>query len=134
MENNTLEIATKTISITQISFNTHNAIKLKYIRTLPLVQWLRICLPRQGTQVQFLVWEDPPWCRATKPMSHNYWASALEPVCGNYWSHLQQEKPPRREKPVHHNQRAAPTHHNQRKPAHNSEDQHSQKQMNKGMT
>ena len=27
--------------------------------TLPVAQWLRICLPMQGTQVQFLVWEDP---------------------------------------------------------------------------
>ena len=25
--------------------------------TLLVVQWLRICLPMQGTQVQFLVWE-----------------------------------------------------------------------------
>ena len=24
-----------------------------------VVQWLRVCLPMQGTQVQALVWEDP---------------------------------------------------------------------------
>ena len=24
-----------------------------------MAQWLRICLPMQGTQVQSLVWEDP---------------------------------------------------------------------------
>ena len=30
-------------------------------------QWLRICLPLQGTQVRFLVQEDPTSHRATKP-------------------------------------------------------------------
>ena len=38
------------------------------------VQWLRTCLPRQGTWVQSLTQEDPMWCRATKPIRHNYWA------------------------------------------------------------
>ena len=37
-----------------------------------VVQWLRICLPMQGTQVRALVWEDPTCHRATRPMSHNY--------------------------------------------------------------
>ena len=37
-----------------------------------VVQWLRVCLPMQGTQVQALVWEDPTCCRATRPVSHNY--------------------------------------------------------------
>ena len=27
--------------------------------TSPVVQWLRTCLPMQGTQVQPLIWEDP---------------------------------------------------------------------------
>ena len=31
----------------------------------------RICLPRQGTQVRSLIWEDPPCLGATKPMSHS---------------------------------------------------------------
>ena len=35
-------------------------------------QWLRICLPMQGTQVQALVWEDPTCRGATRPVSHNY--------------------------------------------------------------
>ena len=51
-----------------------------------VVQWLRIHLPIQGTRVQALVWEDPTWRGATKPVHHNYWACALEPVCHNYWS------------------------------------------------
>ena len=37
-----------------------------------VVQWLRISLPMQGTQVQALVQEDPTCCRATKPERHNY--------------------------------------------------------------
>ena len=35
-------------------------------------QWLRICLPMQGTRVRALVWEDPTCRGATGPMSHNY--------------------------------------------------------------
>ena len=37
-----------------------------------VAQWLRICLPMQGTRVQALVWEDPTCRGATRPMSHNY--------------------------------------------------------------
>ena len=37
-----------------------------------VVQWLRICLPRQGTRVRALVWEDPTCCGATRPVSYNY--------------------------------------------------------------
>ena len=39
-----------------------------------MVQWVRICLPTQGTQVQSLVWEDPTCCGATKPMRRSYGA------------------------------------------------------------
>ena len=41
-----------------------------------VAQWLRICLPMQGTQVRALVWEDPTCRGATRPVSHNYWACA----------------------------------------------------------
>ena len=37
-----------------------------------VAQWLRICLPMQGTRVRALVWEDPTCRRATRPLSHNY--------------------------------------------------------------
>ena len=37
-----------------------------------VAQWLRIHLPRQGTQVRSLVWEDPTCRGATKPVCHNY--------------------------------------------------------------
>ena len=36
-----------------------------------VVQWLRICLPMQGTRVRALVWEDPTCRGATRPVSHN---------------------------------------------------------------
>ncbi|KAJ8788140.1 hypothetical protein J1605_005439 [Eschrichtius robustus] len=35
-------------------------------------QWLRICLPMQGTRVRALVWEDPTCRGATRPVRHNY--------------------------------------------------------------
>ena len=41
-----------------------------------VAQWLRICLPIQGTRVRALVWEDPTCRRATGPVSHNCWACA----------------------------------------------------------
>ena len=50
-----------------------------------VAQWLRICLPMQGTRVWALVREDPTCRGATKPVCHNYWACALEPKCHNYW-------------------------------------------------
>ena len=46
------------------------------IKNLPgaslVAQWLRICLPMQGTRVRALVWEDPTCRGATRPVSHNY--------------------------------------------------------------
>ena len=41
-----------------------------------VAQWLRICLPMQGTWVRALVWEDPTCHGAAGPVSHNYWACA----------------------------------------------------------
>ena len=37
------------------------------------IQWIRICMPVQRTQVQSLVQEDPICHGATKPVHHNYW-------------------------------------------------------------
>ena len=37
-----------------------------------VVQWLRIHLPKQGTQVQSLAQEDSTYHRVTQPMHHNY--------------------------------------------------------------
>ena len=70
-----------------------------------MVQWLRICLPKQGTQVQFLVQVDLTCHRAAKPTHTNYWSPhTLEPMLCNRRSH-------HHEKPVNCNQRVAPTHH-----------------------
>ena len=48
-----------------------------------VVQWIRICLPTQGTQVRSLVWDDPTCFGATKPEDHNYWACPHELVRHN---------------------------------------------------
>ena len=66
----------------------HVHCRYQYMRSLglPWVQWLRICLPMQGTRVQSLVQEDPACCGVTKPMCHKYLACTLEPACHNYWS------------------------------------------------
>ena len=37
-----------------------------------VAQWLRVCLPMQGTRVRALVWEDPACRGAAGPVSHNY--------------------------------------------------------------
>ena len=42
------------------------------------VQWIRICLPMQGTQVWSLIWEDSTCRGAAKPVCHNYWAHVLQ--------------------------------------------------------
>ena len=49
-----------------------------------VVQWLRVHQPMQGTQVQFLVWEDPMCCWSIKLVLHNNWAhmpQLLKPAC-----------------------------------------------------
>ena len=70
--------------------------KINHDRTSRVAQWLRICLPMQGTRVRALVREDPTCRGATKPMCHNYWAcvpqllkpASLEPLLRN------KDKPP----------------------------------------
>ena len=47
-------------------------VALKPIRASLVAQWLRVCLPMQGTRVRALVWEDPTCRGATEPVSHNY--------------------------------------------------------------
>ena len=47
--------------------------QIKTIMRASLVaQWLRVCLPVQGTWVRALVWEDPTCRGAAGPVSHNY--------------------------------------------------------------
>ena len=75
------------------------------IRASLVAQWLRICLPRQGTWVQALVQEDPTHRRATKPVClrsracepHLLKPACLESVLCNKRSH-HNEKPAHRNK------------------------------------
>ena len=56
----------------------------KNLRTSLVGQWLRICVPVLGTQIQSLLQEDSTCCGAMKPLTHNYWTlplQLLKPVC-----------------------------------------------------
>ena len=63
------------------------AIKMYRVGASLVEQWLRVCLPIEGTRVLALVWEDPTCRGATGPVSHNYWA------CASGASAPQQERP-----------------------------------------
>ena len=81
-----------------------------------VAQWLRICLPMQGTRVRALYLEDPTCRGATRPVRHNYWACALEPASHNYWARVLQLLKPKYLEPVLRNKRShrneQPAHHN----------------------
>ena len=83
--NATVIISLKIISFTIKTLERFSSQDRRFVTSL-VVQWLRICLPMQGTWVWALVWEDPTCCRATKPVCHKYWAYALEPASHNYWA------------------------------------------------
>ena len=40
----------------------------------------------QGTRIRSLLWEEPTYRGAAKPVRHNYWAWTLEPTRHNYWA------------------------------------------------
>ena len=67
-----------------------NGLSKQLQRTFLVGQWIRICLPMQGT------WVDP-WSRKiphlgiAQPVDHNYWAWALEPGSHNYWAYMPQQ-------------------------------------------
>ena len=95
-----------------------NPVRYKSKRRASLVgQWLRICLPMQGTQVWALVQEDPTCREATKPVCHNYWACALEPASHNYWARVPQLPKPAWLEPALRNKRS----HRNEKPSHCNE-------------
>ena len=54
-----------------VEFTKQNRIKNEKMASL-VAQWLRICLPMQGTRVRALVWEDSTCRGAARPVSHNY--------------------------------------------------------------
>ena len=83
-----------------------------------VAQWLRICLPMQGTWVRALVWEDPTCCGAAGPVRHDCWACTLEPASHNYWARKPQLLKPARLEPVLHRRRG----HCNEKPTHSGEE------------
>ena len=60
------------VTITLIPKSNKDVTKKENYRASLVAQWLRICLPMQGTRVRALVWEDPTCRGATRPVSHNY--------------------------------------------------------------
>ena len=83
-----------------------------------VAQWLRICLPMQGTPVWSLAWEDPTCRGATKPVCYNYWACALEPASHNCWTCMPQLLKPACLEPMLRNKRS----HRNEKPAYCNEE------------
>ena len=84
---------------------------LLYYKTYALgaslvVQWLRICLLKQGTWVLSLVLEDPRCRKPAKPTHHNYWAGALEPTICDCWTHAPPLLKPVCLEPALHNERS----------------------------
>ena len=73
--------------------------KLTLLRPSLVVQWLRIQLPMQGTQVQSLDQEDATCCRASKPVHRNSLSasslrSATREAAAVRSSHTDEEQPP----------------------------------------
>ncbi|KAJ8795983.1 hypothetical protein J1605_002745 [Eschrichtius robustus] len=63
-------------------YNPHfSSNKIFHFRASLVAQWLRICLPMQGTRVRALVREDPTCRGATTPCPC---ATTTEPACRNY--------------------------------------------------
>ena len=56
-------------------------LKTTQIWTSLVVQWLKICLPIQGTWVRSLVWEDLTCLRPARTMRHNYWSPGVQSLC-----------------------------------------------------
>ena len=85
-----------------------------------MVQWLRICLPMQGTWVRALVWEDPTCRGATRPVSHTTEPARLELVLRNKRGHDS-------ERPAHCDEEWPPLAATRESPCTETKTQHSQK-------
>ena len=75
-------------------FNLYLKLKKQTFGVFLVIQWLRTCLPMQGTRIASLVWEDPTYCEK-QSVSHNYWThrrqllrpALIESVLRNKRSH-----------------------------------------------
>ena len=65
-----------------------------------VVQWLRICLPMQRTQVQSLVQEDSACLRANKSVDHNYSSPCAQSLCSTTRETISMRSPHTREQPL----------------------------------
>ena len=66
------------------------------------MQWIRTCLPMQGTRVQSLVQEDSTCLGATKPANYNYRACKLQLLRPGCLESVLHKRSHCNEKPVHH--------------------------------
>ena len=82
-------------------------------------QWLRICLPMQGTRVRALVWEDPTCHGATKPATTTE-PARLKPV-------LRNKRGRDSERPAHRDEEWPPLAATRESPCTETKTQHSQK-------
>ena len=106
---------------TSTEIKKHYAIFINNYNWASLVaQWLRICLPMQGTRVQALVWEDPTCRGAARPVSHNYWACAAGACAPNKRGHDS-------ERPAHHDEAWPPVAATRESPRTETKTQHSHK-------
>ena len=60
------------LKLNKVKQNPNSELIKKQVPASLVAQWLRICLPMQGTRVRALVWEDPTCRGVTRPVSHNY--------------------------------------------------------------
>ena len=85
-----------------------------------VAQWLRICLPMQGTRVQALVWEDSHMPRSNWAREPQLEPARLEPV-------LRNKRGRDSERPVHHDEEWPPLATTGESPHTETKTQHSQK-------
>ena len=94
--------------------------KIKAGRTSPVAQWLRVCLPMQGTR--FDPWpRNPTRCGATKPMSRNYWSLSPRAHARQQVTAVRSPQTP---------MKSSPCLRNERKPECRNQDRRSQKEIN----
>ena len=74
----------------------------------------------QGTRVRALIWEDPTWCGATRPVSHTTEPAHLEPVLHN-------KRGCDSERPTHRDEEWPPLATTRESPRTETKTQHSQK-------